>query len=188
MARVCPSCHFESAVDSAYCPACGAPMDGGEAPREPADARLLPMRWHKFVVYFILPLSLALNLYNLIASWRETAAMDLSAAAPETLGLLKTVLYLGPAVQLLLIPLMLYAELGLVRMRWRGVRALLCLYAVNGIYAVVAAYLLTRLGLPLPAEMMASAAEAALMVALNRIYYRKRRALFFPAEGNGGEN
>lgn len=188
MARVCPHCHYESPVDSDFCPACGAPMDEAAAQRravnEYINAAALPMKWHKFQIYFSLPLSMLMAVYGLFTVWPEMSAADFSRVSPDIVSYVRLALYLALAVQLALLPVLIYTEINLIRLRWRGVRALLCLYAAQVIFAAAEAYLMRRIGEAVPMDVVLSAAEEAALFFLCRAYYRKRRALFSP--GNDG--
>ena len=190
MPSVCPKCHYESPMETDYCPACGAPMNEhvlegqkkrmirAAAPRqELTDASLLTMKWYKFLIYASLPLSVILSLVNIVNGYQQVTTLDLALIKPEYVSLVPVVLYMDLAVAVLLMPVLIYAEIGLIRKQWKGVKALLFLYGFQAVYGALALGLLFYMG-AVTLETVLSLVEAAALFFLNRVYFRKRRALF----------
>ncbi len=181
MPRVCPVCHRESPVESDFCPACGAPMDEHVASgQKKAAARALdnpPMKWHKFLTWFSLPLSLVVGIVSLISAWQDIQGFDPSLYKPEYLTLVKTVMRISLISEIVSLPLILGAEMFLLRMQWTGVRLLLALYVIQLVLAIV--LLILGLRTPIdPVQTSAAVISSALMVVLNAVYYGKRRKMF----------
>lgn len=183
MNKVCPACGRVSPVESPFCPACGAPMSG-EAEKRQNDQRdheripaLMPMKWHKFIKFIALPLGMALAILNLADTLPLLTGFDPAMYLPGMAGTVKFSLWLDVIVNALSLPLMLTAELGLIRMKKNGLRALAVHYALQVLYGVTEVVLLLRAGLP-AATAILSTAEIAVMLALNAVYYRKRWGLF----------
>ncbi len=181
MSRVCPKCHRESPVDTDYCPACGAPMDEHVlSGQEKAARRVLdapPMKWHKFLTWVSLPLSVVMAIVGLVQAWQTLAAFDESLYIPEYVSLVRFSSQLSVFMEIVVLGLAAGAEWLLLKMKWRGVRLLLMLYAVNSIYTAVTAYMLYKVGLDLE-EPIVMLGGSLLMLVLTRIYYNKRRTLF----------
>lgn len=195
---VCPHCHRENPVISLYCPACGGKMqEEGEtaaftAPRPVIlPKEQLGMKWYKFLLFFSLPLSFIMNLSSLI----DTVPLLKSYRAEDYLPGLETLIYgnliASAVLTVLLLGLTLLAEWNLFKFRWAGVKALLCCYGINALYAL----LMLVLMLAAPVEANSQAAQVVrsfvvqfsvsgigmiVMFFLNRAYFRKRRALFQP--------
>ena len=181
MPRVCPVCHRESPVESDYCPACGAPMDEHVASgQKKAAARAMdnpPMKWHKFLTWFSLPLSLVVGVVTLIGAWQDLNSFDPSLYIPEYVDLVKTVMRVSLISEIVILPLILCAEIFLVRMQWTGVRLLLALYAIQMISSIVLLFLALRTPVD-HIQAVSSVLGSAVILVLSGIYYRKRRKMF----------
>ena len=181
LARVCPHCHLEATVDSDYCPACGAPMDEhayqGEIKAQARAQAELPMRWHKFLTWFSLPLGMILAVVGLVHAVRELSGFDPALFKPEYLQLVKINLYVNVGVNLCRAVACPLAEFGLLKMRWRGVRAVLFLYLLQAAYLLLSAVLLLSIQAVAGNDLLAAAGSVALFFC-NRTYYRKRKKLF----------
>lgn len=82
-------------------------------------------------------------------------------------------------------------EIGLVRMRWQGVRLLLGNYIFQALYGVWQLILFRPLIASVAVDLTnvyIALAQMLLLFVLNLIYYRKRRALFQPQKINSSEN
>ena len=178
MSRVCPKCHFESPVDSPFCPACGAAMDGEAQEKrlrnEYSNAAVLPMKWHKFLIYVSLPLSMVLSAVELLRGFE----LDLGQASGEIAFWARAWATLSMVTLVLQLFLALFTEVNLVRLRWRGVTALLGLYGLEAVYALLTVYVLFRAGASVPMDIYFSVLETVAMLFINRLYYRKRKPLF----------
>ena len=181
MSRICPSCHRESPVESDFCPACGAPMnEHALRGQKKAAVRALddpPMKWHKFLTWISLPLSIVMAVVGLVSAWQTLSSFDPSLFVPEYLPAVRLTMYLDLAVNALMLPLLGIAEYGLLTMRRIGVRALLALYGIQVVYAAVLLALLVRVkGDPLQAAV--SIVSSGVILALTAVYYKKRQRLF----------
>ena len=181
MPRVCPVCHRESPVESDYCPACGAPMNehvlDGQAK---AAARALaqpPMKWHKFLTWFILPLSLIMAVVGLIGAWQDLSRFDASLFKPEFISMVRFSMQLSLIVEILLIPLSALALYHLWKMKWTGVRLVLVMYALQLLYALILFGMMARVGADLM-EPIVTIITAVCILALTWIYYKKRKNQF----------
>ena len=176
----CPSCHQEFQVETPYCPACGAPMTQETILREKRAAEtaaLLPMKWHKFLIYFSVPVSLLMLAYSLVDTISMLSTLDPADFRPEALPVLRASLYLTIAVCALSIPLCVLIEYNLVKMRWRGVQLLMANYVLQLACGVATIVMLTSLGGE-TLSLFVSAATQLVMMLLVRVYYRKRRVMF----------
>ncbi len=198
---VCPHCHRENPVISAYCPACGGEMNLQQEPVHVDASRpvftpapLLTLKWHKFLIFFSLPLGFISNLINLIT---EVLPMLKSYSPSDWLPGLEQVMHvhlIATAVMtVLLLGLTLYTEWNLFRFQWRGVKSLLFTYAFNALYFLFLVVLMLSAPVkdqPLTAQLLrefvvqfgSTCLGSILMFFLNRTYYRKRRGLFEPSE------
>ena len=188
MPRECPNCHREFAMETEFCPACGAPMNPDayriQKEHEAANSIVLPMKWYKFLIWVSLPLSLLLMGYNLYLSFQMLSGFDAAQFQPELVGLVRFSLYLDLGTQLFLLPMFLLTETLLIRMRWAGVRTLLFIYLFQTVYALVNVALLAQI----PADVTQSVIAMGEMLAmffLNRLYFKKRRPRFAPAAQKG---
>ena len=181
MPRVCPVCHRESPVESDYCPACGAPMDEHVVSgQKKAAARAMddpPMKWHKFLTLFSLPLSFVVGVISLINGWQDLQGFDPTLYIPEYVGLVKTTMQISLVTQAAVLPLILAAEVFLVRMKWTGVRLLLALYAVQLAVSIVLFFLTLRSPAD-PVQTVSAVISGAVILILSWIYYKKRRKIF----------
>lgn len=181
MPKQCPKCHREFEMETEFCPACGAPMNPEafriSEKRKEENGILLPVKWYKFLIWFSLPLSLIIACVNLFNIHQLISRLDMAQYAVEAGQEMVYGLYLELIVQALLIPLILTAEIFLVKKKWRGVQILLSSYALNMLYAVSVIILFLRLSMSIM-EPAFALAQALLMFILNRVYFRKRKAMF----------
>ena len=186
MACECPSCYRVSPVDTPFCPACGAPMTK-EAERSRENARqnranpgLMPMRWHLFLVWILLPFELIMGCVDLYDSIKKIVEFDASLFRPELLRLVQASVGLNLVYSVALLPLAAITEAALLRMRKRGPKMLLRLDLIKAVYGVVSFVLLLLAhldGMTLISA-GASAVEMILLWVINHIYYEKRETLF----------
>ena len=181
MPRVCPVCHRESTVESDFCPACGAPMDehvlNGQAKAAARAQEQPPMKWHKFLTWFILPVSLIMAVVGLIGAWQDLQGFDATLFKPEYVSMVRLTMQLSLIVEMALIPLSALAMFFMWGMKWTGVRLVLMMYAIQLIYALIGLGMLLRMGAD-PLEAAVSVFTAVCILALTWIYYRKRKKLF----------
>lgn len=185
MGQICPRCQYESSIVSDYCPSCGAPMNehvySGQLKRArmaESNAALLPLKWHKFLMYFSLPVSILMGLIALIGT-HIPAVRDFDPALYKE-GYQELMLFsyqLSLWVQVLLLPGLIAAEIGLVKKKWFGVYALGFVYLVQFFYAGANLYILARANIT-DVTTIVSAIEMLLLFILTQVYYRKRRGLF----------
>ena len=198
---VCPHCHRENPVISAYCPACGGEMNLQQESAQPDSPRpvfipqpQLTLKWHKFLIFFSLPMGF---ISNLISLFTEVMPMLKNYSPSDWLPGLEQVMHTyltsTAVMTVLLLVLALYTEWNLFRFQWRGVKSLLFTYGLNALYALF----LMVLMFSSPANSHPETAHIVreflvqfggtflgtiLMFFLNRTYYRKRRGLFQPSE------
>ena len=135
-----------------------------------------PLKWHKFLTFFVLPLGAVLNICQAI----------LLVSEPDN--------WVGILIPLNAIDLARFAGctmLGVVaisgclpsRRKWYGPMCAIILYAVlaaYSIYNIVAAYLLNVADSKFVTQSIANLISFSATSGLTYIYYRKRRALFSP--------
>lgn len=181
MPRVCPVCHRESTVETDYCPACGAPMDehvlSGQAKAAARAQEQPPMKWHKFLTWFILPVSLIMAVVGLIGAWQNLQGFDPSLFKPEYVSLVRLTMQIELIVEALLIPLSATALYMMWKMKWTGVRLVLLMYGVQFVYALAGLGMLLYMEAD-PLEMVVSVITAVGILTLTWVYYRKRKKLF----------
>ena len=190
MPSVCPKCNHTFELETAFCPACSAPMNPDahriQQERMKKTQALLPMRWHKFLIWFSLPAGLIMNLYQASLILTVLKQFDPAIYAPETLMIRKAMLYLDVFSIILLLPLFALAEWGLIKKRKWGIKSLLGLYLYQALYAIAKAVLFLQLNPDLAVmgnqstlfQHFITGAELLLMFFLVRTYYRKRNELF----------
>ena len=190
MPGICPSCNRQSTVESEFCPACGAPMnpDAQRIKEERINNTqiLLPMKWHKFLTRISLPLGFLMNLYNLYLSVTAITAFRPEAYPADILVYTECLLWLPLIMAVLLIPAFILAEINLLKMRWRGVRAVLFIYLSQAVYSLLTGALMLMLAgslqswemIGIISELSVPAGGMVLMFFLVRLYYNKRRQLF----------
>ncbi len=168
---------------SPYCPACGAPMTEESVKREEnlaanyMNAALMGMKWYKFLTFFSLPLSLVINAVTLLNSIKLLQGFDPGQYKPEYVEPLLLSLRVGLVMVIIMMLLIGVAEWGLVKRKKLGVRALIGMYGVQLVNGVFNAVLLGRMGL-LDFSTVTGIATAVMMLCLNIVYFRKRKALF----------
>ena len=181
MPRVCPVCHRESTVETDYCPACGAPMNehvlDGQAKAAARALEQPPMKWHKFLIWFILPASLIMAVVGLVGAWQDLSGFDASLFKPEFVSMVRLSMQLNLIVEILLIPLSALALFYLWKMKWTGVRLVLLMYALQFVYTLILFGMMLRIGAP-PMETIVSMITAVLILILTWTYYQKRKKLF----------
>lgn len=181
MPRVCPVCHREATVESDFCPACGAPMNGHvQDGRMKAAARALdnpPMKWHKFLTWFILPFSLVMAAVGLVNAWQDVTGFDPSLYYPEYVSLMRFFVRLNLAAEAVIIILAAAALYHMMKMKWNGVRLVLLMYGVQFVYALIVLYVSLRLHIDL-LQAAASIISSVVIILLTWIYYKKRKKLF----------
>ena len=195
---VCPHCHRENPVISAYCPACGGEMSPQGEPVVVSSPRpvILPkaqhgMKWYKFLTFFSLPLSLIAAVSNLFDTLSALREYDPALYMPGLEHAVYVNLIATLCLTLPMLVLIVLSEWNLFRFRWTGVKCLLGNYVINCIYALAMAVVM----LQAPAESGSQAARVAsqytwqfftsaagmlLMFFLNRRYFNKRRGFFEP--------
>jgi len=139
-----------------------------------------PMRWHKFLIFFSLPLSFILAIVHIFQGIGDLNAFSPSLYRPETVGLIRFALYADLVMNGVNLLLILLAEIHLVGQQWRGVHLLVALYLLESLYAVVSLVMLYRAGAMLSQPLL-YIAGGLVMAFISLTYYRKRRALFSPA-------
>ena len=185
MGQICPHCQYESNVVSDFCPSCGSPMNehvyAGQqkrAQQAQANGILLPMKWHKFLTWVSLPLGTLLVLVTIIGTDLPAVLhFDESLYKPEFIEVMRFYFKLDLAAQLLLLPGFILAEIGLLKKKWNGVRALCYVYLFQVAYALLNIYILVQVNVSV-FETAISAVEMLIFFILTRIYYKKRRKMF----------
>lgn len=151
------------------------------------EAQIWPLRWHGFLLRFLIWAAAALYLARaaaLLLGWTYPGADvrgAVYAALPAMIALDALLALSCVAAAIVLV----CARAALKRRRDRGPRLLRAGFALS--LAGTLAYALGRrlfAGLsPLSPALIARAAAAYALIWINASYYRKRRALFAPAEG-----
>lgn len=196
---VCPQCKRENPVESAYCPACGAPMTEEGVRRQRMETinrlnvGLMGMKWYKFLMYFSLPASLIVNAVGLFDNIGSLSEFDLGNLSGSLVSLAKTELMGAVVLGIVMLVLLAVAEWGLVKRKWLGVKALLASYALNGLFALVMTVLVFAakgsattyeavVFNNIVSQYLGQAVGSVVMFCLNRVYFNKRKPLFLPDE------
>lgn len=189
----CPHCAFESHIMSAYCPACGGALETAIPENQPQEEPAIPsapaamplgMKWLRFLVMFLLPMNIAGGILSL-------TGLNLAEFVPPSLpSFAKGLLYSSLVVSCLQIPLLAFAMIGMLRLRWKGVQALLFNYLLTAAFSLIYAAALVVLSireamlaeatLMAIIEMLTSAGAMIAMFFINRVYFHKRRGFFLP--------
>lgn len=165
----CSKCGAAMAEDMKACPNCGAPQLG--------------MKWFKFLIYFSLWAGAVINLISAISgltgSTYNAAGLDPEVVYSTFRGL-KTVDVLYGIVGLATAALAVYTRFRLARFRVNGPMCLYILYCLplvsSFIYMAAAGSIL---GVPIfDGEYMGQIAGNVVMLIINIVYFRKRKALF----------
>lgn len=181
MAYQCPACGQEFEMQTEFCPACGSPMNP-EAHRiaqknTEINARLLPMKWYKFLIWVSIPLSILLLFKTLSDTIAMLSSFDAALYRPDMLHLVRISLYMDLIVQTALVPMMGYCEYALIKKKWLGVKLLLFIYAFQAVYAVAGAALLLMAGANI-SSVVISLVQMIVRLLLERVYFTKRRSMF----------
>lgn len=137
-----------------------------------------PMKWHKFLTYFVLPFGFLSTLVALPPAMKSADLLKFTQY--HLLGETELVFFA--------VYLFLYAGafIGMLKRRWFGPCFLFAAYAVTGIYGIFL-LLVGNLWLGDPALLSRGFSQtlaAIVFLALNVLYYKKRRMLF--SGGNSG--
>lgn len=190
MPGICPSCNRQATIESEFCPACGAPMNPDayriQEERKQRNALLLPMKWHKFVIWVSLPLGGLTCLYNLYLAIMALIGFQPEIYRPDALPIVRIMMLLDLAMTLLLIPCFILAEIGLIRKKWAGVKRLLFIYLSQAVYAflcLILAMMASKGADPMTyfsmmIQLSSPLAGMLILFFLVRCYYRKRKCLF----------
>ena len=182
MPRVCPVCHRESPVESDFCPACGAPMDEHVLEgRKKAEARALdnpPMKWYKFLIYFILPLNIVTGIVQSVSSWQNLRAYDPGIYRPELRDLVLLVMRMEVGMEAITVALAAAAFWLLRKMKWRGAVIVITLYGLQTAYTALMLALASKAGMAISWDVLSTLLISAVIFVLNLIYFNKRRRLF----------
>ncbi|MBQ4074885.1 MAG: zinc ribbon domain-containing protein [Clostridia bacterium] len=190
MPGICPSCQRQATIESEFCPACGAPMNPDayriREERKQRTQILLPLKWHKFLTWVSLPLGGLSGLISLYTAVTTLLGFDPALYRPDAVQAVQIMMYLDVISMAVLIPSFILAEIHLLKMRWRGVKAVLFIYLFQAVYAAAALALYFRMGadmtnfdhLTLVTQLFTSMIGMIVMFFLVRFYYKKRRGLF----------
>ncbi len=189
----CNQCgaYFEDHLRS--CPFCGAPapMQQGFAPMggfgtfgNPGGAPMhyRPMRWYKFLIYFLLFFSAFSNLLSAVEylfGWHYETE---STFVYSTFPMLRVLDIIAGVYSLSLAALAIVTRFSLARMKRSGPKLLLVLYAAGGLFALLYSFgTMAIIGSFDPFDIVSqiiSACLSALIVFANFVYFRNRRDLF----------
>ena len=123
----------------------------------------LPMKWYKYLTRFGLPCRIILNISQFFVD-----QSTVTSAVPASLSLAMSIVY---------IPLLLAAEVLLVKKKGWGVRLYLAYCEITVLYWFVNLYFEVQGGASVVPMLVASAIPI-LALCLNFIYFKKRRELF----------
>ena len=156
-------------------------QNDNDAP-QPMDVYEMPMKWHKYLIYFSLWAAAVMNVIAGVAALTGSVYV-LRGADPEMIyrsyeGLKTFDVMLG-LTDIVLAVLLIVTRFALAGYKENGPRLLMISYAVNIAFTLVCPIIAVAIRLPVGRLFGAPAAiENIVMLAVNRIYYHKRAHLF----------
>ncbi len=189
----CSHCGSQIDDSAKFCPNCGASVSGPGGPSAPAgnpaeQVQALPMKWFKFLIYFSLFVSCALNvgfavqmLTGFVYGGTNEAELVYSVfPGMKTLDVLIGILALISAA------LAIYARFRLARFRVNGPMMLTVLYVMavltNLVYLIGAGLILQANGYTLVfsqySSIIISFVASIAMIFINKTYFHNRAHLF----------
>lgn len=131
-----------------------------------------PLKWHKFLVYFSLPLSILFNGVKILSA--VLSILQLQGSGMEWLGAIDLLF----AVALVVLSIVAIVGGFPSNRRWYGPLCYLAGLGVNILYSVIILLIYVSLSVEPETSMFSSIIVGALFLALNIPYYNKRRPLF----------
>ena len=205
----CPECGERVDGNTQFCPKCGAAikaqgptvgtsyrsMPVPETIREPEqyalnvqDNPVYPMKWHKFLIYFLLFFNAAVNLFSAYVYFTGRSAIPGAGTSLHVYNLVPFVAVMDKiyaAVLLVLAVCFIVVRMKMAQFRKDAPELYILLLIVNAAAALVYMFALSILvsgfmsmsiwGL---AEIIGRVIGAAIMVIANHIYYKKRKSMF----------
>lgn len=176
---ICRNCGANIPDDSEFCSQCGANL------KEEPQKKIMPMKWYKFLTFFILPMSafsnIASGFESIFVSGTDTHDMSAIVDVPVTV-LKKMNIFMGITAILISI-FIIYTWSRLLRFKKNSLYCLSALYIANGLVNIVYALLMMALigdssGLILLYIPFASVVSTVFLVVANTIYFKKRSDYF----------
>ncbi len=183
--------YFEDHLAS--CPFCGAPAprQQGFAPMggfgtfgNPGGAPMYyrPMKWYKFLIYFLLFFSAFSNCLSAVEYFTGWGYEGGASLVYSTFPMLRVLDIIAGVCALSLAVLAIVTRFSLARMKRSGPKLVLVLYAAGGLFTLLYSFgVMAIIGSFDPFEVasqIVSAGLSALIVWANFVYFRNRRDLF----------
>ncbi len=196
----CSNCGAEIKQENqAFCSNCGAKIGEATAaytnsnpvysqPVNQPVATPFPMKWYKFLIYFLLFAGAVVNIafgFNYITGDIYTVQSDTKVTGEMVYAVfgsgLKTVDVLYGVFGILIAVFGFYTRSRLAKYKANGPTCLYVLYiisAVAGLLYLIAVKSIVGTDLDIPSTTIVSAVTSFVMVLLNVIYFNKRKSLF----------
>lgn len=206
--KFCPQCGSSNEDASAFCAACGAPLEDSATqpqptqqpydqsqPAQPSYDQSQPaqqprytlagpgMGWHKFLIYFSLWAGAVLNLFSGITTLTGASYGEMRGLVYATFGALRVLDMAYGLCLIALAVLCVVTRFQLAGFKALGPKLLMGVYGVNlvsavGYVALAGAILQVGVGDLLDTTMITSLVTSAVMMVVNYTYYKKRADLF----------
>lgn len=182
----CNKCGNQIPNEASTCPVCGAQTEFTSFSRvEPQTTVELPMKWHKFLVYFALWAGAAVNLFNGITTMSGGHYEGYTSMVYAVFPSLKTLDTICGLLMIGLAALGAYAAYSLLKFNVGAPQKLMYLYiaaaAVEVIYCIGAISILSGYADTssiLTPQVIGSVVASVAMIFVNKAYYEKREHLF----------
>ena len=141
----------------------------------------MPMKWHKFQIYFALWLNVVISVVSAFSAFTGMQYGEMADRVYRTFDGLKEMDMLYGMLQLLCAVVAVVVRFRLAAMRRSGIKGLLAMYVLNVavelLYAVVVGGMIGAVAEVL-GEMAPSFVGAAAGFFINRAYYKNREVMF----------
>ena len=175
----CNRCGTENNENAVVCGCCGYPLENKE--RKPQK----PMKWYKFLVSFLLPISIFMNIidgFDMITN-PDVTSMDISGLGEVSTKALEKVNIFSGVCMLIIALFMIYALRTLKRFGKDSLNCVRAIYISNALVNVANAYMMYKiLGeqalSAVSILVFASIVTAIFMCVVNTIYFNNRKDIF----------
>ncbi len=177
---ICRKCGNHVPDNQYACDHCGTLTKEYQAAPKTLEQKILPMRWFKVLIYFVLFATAALFIYEGV-NMLTGGQYDIPAAEVyEDLPALRKLDIMYAGVSFILAIFAIFARFSLAAYRTIGISAVNLVYALNmalAMFYIVAIVLATN-GQVLDTVTLLYIPLDLCMIAVNSVYFKKREALF----------
>ncbi len=175
---ICPFCGAQLGAQGQQTFGFGGPGFGG--PGAPVYYR--PMKWYKFLIYFLLFAGAVINVFSAIGYFTGTNYEDYAFLVYQAYPSLRVLDIFAGLFALGMAVLGIVTRFALAGMKRNGPKLLCLLYVLNGCFTLIYSFAIMGVvgifDVATIASTVVSAGVAALMVWANYVYFNNRRELF----------